>query len=102
MPETQAVDPTYWPPYVTGCCKIPTPEVGIEPGPQDLKANTLPRRCKSRLLPQGSRSVLYTYLRHFYCLAVEAGFYSDVVECLPLDPAALVYKHGKYVVGIGI
>ena len=37
------------------------PEVGIEPGPQDLKANTEPRRCKSRLLPQGSRSVLYTY-----------------------------------------
>ena len=33
--------------------------MGIEPGPQDLKANTLPRRCKSRLLPQGSRSVLY-------------------------------------------
>ena len=27
---------------------------------------------------------------HFYCLAVEAGFYSDVVECLPLDPAAQV------------
>ena len=75
-----------------GAEKSQPPEVGIEPGPQDLKANTLPRRCKSRLLPQGSRSVLYTYLRHFYCLAVEAGFYSDVVECLPLDPAALVYK----------
>ena len=29
-------------------------------------------------------------LTHFYCLAVEAGFYSDVVECLPLDPAAQV------------
>ena len=26
----------------------------------------------------------------FYCLAVEAGFYSDVVECLPLDPTAQV------------
>ena len=24
---------------------------------------------------------------HFYCLAVGAGFYSDVVECLPVDPA---------------
>ena len=35
------------------------PEVGIKLGPQDLKANTQPRRCKSRLLPQGSRSVLY-------------------------------------------
>ena len=30
------------------------------------------------------------YKTHFYCLAVEAGFYSDVVECLPLDPAAQV------------
>ena len=30
------------------------------------------------------------YIIHFYCLAVEAGFYSDVVECLPLDPAAQV------------
>ena len=44
-----------------GAEKSQPPEVGIEPGPQDLKANTLPRRCKSRLLPQGSRSVLYTY-----------------------------------------
>ena len=44
-----------------GAEKSNPPEVGIEPGPQDLKANTLPRRCKSRLLPQGSRSVLYTY-----------------------------------------
>ena len=26
----------------------------------------------------------------FYCLAVEAGFYSDVVECLPVDPATWV------------
>ena len=32
----------------------------------------------------------YRYITHFYCLAVEAGFYSDVVECLPLDPAAQV------------
>ena len=30
------------------------------------------------------------YITHFYCLAVEAGFYSDVIECLPLDPAAQV------------
>ena len=32
----------------------------------------------------------YMYITHFYCLAVEGGFYSDVVECLPLDPAAQV------------
>ena len=30
------------------------------------------------------------YIKHFYCLAVEAGFYSDVVECLPVDPATWV------------
>ena len=30
------------------------------------------------------------YITHFYCLAVEAGFYSDVVECLPVDPVAQV------------
>ena len=30
------------------------------------------------------------YNIHFYCLAVEAGFYSDVVECLPVDPATWV------------
>ena len=36
------------------------PQPGIEPRSLDLQANTLPRRCKSRLLPQGSRSVLYT------------------------------------------
>ena len=29
------------------------------------------------------------YITH-YCLAVEAGFYSDVVECLPVDPATWV------------
>ena len=35
---------------------------GIEPKSLDLQANTLPRRCKSRLLPQGSRSVfIYTW-----------------------------------------
>ena len=37
------------------------PQPGIEPRTLDLQANTLPRRCKSRLLPQGSRSV-FIYL----------------------------------------
>ena len=27
------------------------------------------------------------YIIHFYCLGVEAGFCSDVVECLHVDPA---------------
>ena len=30
------------------------------------------------------------YKIHFYCIAVEAGFQSDVVECLPVDPASWV------------
>ena len=29
-------------------------------------------------------------ITHFYCLAVEAGFESDVVECLPVNPATWV------------
>ena len=32
----------------------------------------------------------YMYITHFYCLAVEAGFYSDVLECLPVDPVTWV------------
>ena len=27
------------------------------------------------------------YTTLFYCLAVDAGFYSDMVECLPVNPA---------------
>ena len=44
-----------------GAEKSQLPEVGIEPGLQDLKANTLSDLCKSRFLPQGSRSVFNTY-----------------------------------------
>ena len=32
----------------------------------------------------------YRYMIHFYCLTEEAGFYSDVEESLPLDPATWV------------
>ena len=42
------------------------PQVGIEPGPQDLKTNTLLRRCKRRLLQQGCRSVLYAYTYYIF------------------------------------
>ena len=39
------------------------PQPGIEPRSLDLQANTLPCRCKSRLLPQGSRCVcIHIYL----------------------------------------
>ena len=34
---------------------------------------------------------------HFYCLTVEAGFYSDVVACLPVDPATWV----RFLAGAG-
>ena len=30
----------------------------------------------------------YNTILHFYCFATEAGFYSDVVEFLPVDPAS--------------
>ena len=32
----------------------------------------------------------YIYILHFYCLAVEASFYRDVVECIPVDRASWV------------
>ena len=35
----------------------------------------------------GRRDVAVRYMIHFYCLAVEASFYSDVVECWTLNPA---------------
>ena len=37
------------------------------------------------------------YIIHFYCLAVEADFYTDVVECLPVDPATWV----RFLAGAG-
>ena len=46
------------------------PQPGIEPRSLDLQANTLPRRCKSQLLPQGSRSELYIYLDPVTCIKV--------------------------------
>ena len=42
------------------------PRPRIEPGPLDSKFYTLPRRYKSRLVPQGSTSVLYTYTGDTY------------------------------------
>ena len=29
----------------------------------------------------------YRYITHLYCLEVQAGFYSDMVECRTLSPA---------------
>ena len=45
-----------------------------------------PKSVYLDLYVTGSRYIL----KHFYCLAVEVGFYSDVVESLPVDPATWV------------
>ena len=37
------------------------------------------------LMPQGKGR----YIIHLYCLAVQAGFYSDVVECSSIDRKVL-------------
>ena len=36
---------------------------------------------------EGENVTGYRYMIHLYCLAVQAGFYSDVVECRTLSPA---------------
>ena len=65
-----------------GAEKSQLPEVGIEPGPPDLKANTLPRRCKSRLLPQGSRCELYTYTYYIFpCFKLIRPKISSELRC---------------------
>ena len=70
MPGTQAVDPHNGHQMSQGAKKSQQPEVGFELGPQDLKANTLPRCCKSRLLSPGSRSVLYIPIPTTFTLGV--------------------------------
>ena len=47
------------------------PRSGIEPGPLDSKSYTLSRRYKSRLVPQGSTSVSYTYTHDIHPLQLE-------------------------------
>ena len=44
----------------------------------------------TNLFKAGKYVVGIVYITHFYCLAVEAGFYSNIEECLPLDPLAQV------------
>ena len=50
----------------------------------------VPRNSGTNFKLEGVYVTGYRYMIHFYCLAVEAGFYSDVVECLPVDPASWV------------
>ena len=65
------------------------PRPGIEPGPSAWQANTLPRRFKSRLVPQGSTSVSYTY--HYYTLIHPDAY------LLYLFTSTLQIVHGSYV-----
>ena len=50
----------------------------------------VPRNSGTNFKLEGVYVTGSRYIIHFYCLAVEAGFYSDVVECLPVDPASWV------------
>ena len=46
--------------------------------------------CMAKFAKGNNSKKIFFFIFTSYCLAVEAGFYSDVVECLPLDPAAQV------------
>ena len=46
-----------------------------------------PRNSGTNLKLEGENVTGYRYMIHLYCLAVQAGFYSDVVECRTLSPA---------------
>ena len=51
----------------------------------------VPRNSRTNFKLEGVNVTGSRYnIIHFYCLAVEAGFYSDVVECLPVNPATWV------------
>ena len=51
----------------------------------------VPRNSRTNFKLEGVNVTGSMYnITHFYCLVVEAGFYSQVVECLPVDPATLV------------
>ena len=48
----------------------------------------VPRNSRTNFKLEGVNVTGSRYnITHFYCLAVEAGFYSDAVECLPVNPA---------------
>ena len=50
----------------------------------------VPRNLGTNFKLEGVYVTGSRYIIHFYCLAVEAGFYSDVVTCLHVDPATWV------------
>ena len=57
-----------------GAVKSQPPKVGIEPGPQDLRANTLPRRCKAGFYRKAVEvCCIYLSLIHFDCCQAHRG-----------------------------
>ena len=55
-------------------------------GPISRDSQT-PRNSGTNFKLEGENVTGYRYMIHLYCLAVQAGFYSDVVECRTLSPA---------------
>ena len=60
-----------------------------------------PRNSGTNFKLEGENVTGYRYMIHLYCLAVQAGFYSDVVECWPVTQAARVrFPVGENVISI--
>ena len=75
-----------FPPWVVGIFLYPVTFVGQYMGPRLVfRAFRADSGTNLFNVCSGDRNIT-----HFYCLAVKAGFNSDVVECLPLDPSAQV------------
>ena len=53
-----------------------------------LNYSVVPIRFRDKSIQSREICSRDRYKTHFYCLAVEAGLYCHMVECLPLDPAA--------------
>ena len=57
------------------------------------KIRGLPNNClffKNNLINSTIQCHRASYRIHFCCLAVEAGFYSDMEDCVPVEPATQV------------
>ena len=62
-----------------------------------INISHVPRNSGTNFKLEGVNVTGSKYKIHFYCLAVEAGFYSILVECLPVDLATWV----QFSVGTG-
>ena len=85
-----------------GAEKCQPPEVGIEPGPQDLKANTLPHCCKSQLLPQGSSVIYLSLLQENngnFTLTVSLSFSGPIIENITLIETILTLPEDYQLMG---